>query len=152
MRGEIERDAASDTLLERAGGSFFEMLADLSEGAIAVDRSARIAWISDKYRTLLELSPDDPVVGRPVEEIIPASRMRRVVDSGEATLLDIMQFGKRWFVVTRVPVTAEDGTVIGGLGFVLYDRVDDLRPVVEKLGRLQRELESTQRQVESQRE
>ena len=152
MQGDVQDLAVSDALLERAGSSFFEMLADLSEGAIAVDRAARIAWISDKYRVLLGLGPDAPVIGRPVEEVIPASRMRRVVDSGEATLLDIMQFGQRWFVVTRVPVTAEDGTVIGGLGFVLYDRVDYLRPVVEKLERLQSELESTRRQLDRQRQ
>lgn len=143
---------ASDPLLNRAGSSFFAMLTDLSEGAIAVDRSAHVAWISDKYRTLLGLGTDEPVIGRPVEEIIPASRMRHVVESGEPTLLDIMQFGQRWFVVTRVPVTDEDGEVIGGLGFVLYDRVDYLRPVVDKLAVLQSELESTRRQLDRQRQ
>jgi transcriptional regulator with PAS, ATPase and Fis domain len=139
-------------LLERAGSSFFEMLTDRSEGAIAVDRDARVAWMSDKYRVLLGIADGETVEGRPVEEIIPASRMRDVVESGEATLLDVMQFGERWFVVTRVPVTDEAGGVIGGLGFVLYDRVDYLRPVVDKLAALQRELDSTRRQLDRQRQ
>ena len=146
------RTAGSETLLKRAGSSFFEMLTDLSEGAIAVDRAARIAWMSGKYRVLLGLEEGEPVEGRPVEEVIPASRMRHVVESGESTLLDVMQFGQRWFVVTRVPVTDEDGTVIGGLGFVLYDRIDYLRPVVDRLAMLQSELESTRRQLDRQRQ
>jgi len=128
------------------------MLADLSEGAIAVDAAARVAWISDKYRVLLGLAQDEPVEGRAVEELIPESRMRQVVETGEATLLDIMQFGQRWFVVTRVPVQDDEGEVIGGLGFVLYDRVDYLRPVTEKLALLQSELESTRRQLDRQRQ
>jgi transcriptional regulator with PAS, ATPase and Fis domain len=152
MQQEFGRDDRRDTLLARAGESFFAMLSDLSEGAIAVDRAARVAWMSEKYRTLLGLSGDDPVEGRPVEEIIPESKMRDVVDSGEATLLDIMQFGQRWFVVTRVPVRDEAGSVIGGLGFVLYDRVDYLRPVTDKLAVLQSELESTRRQLDRQRQ
>jgi len=146
-----EQPRATGALLQRAGSSFFELLADLSEGAIAVDADARVVWISDKYRGLLGLAPDAVVVGRAVEEIIPESRMRHIVETGDAELLDIMQFGRRWFVVTRVPVTDESGVVIGGLGFVLYDRVDYLRPVVDKLASLQSELESTRRQLDRQR-
>ncbi len=152
MARKSGRDDHRDTLLARAGESFFTMLSDLSEGAIAVDRAARVAWLSEKYRALLGLGAEDPVEGRPVEEIIPESKMREVVDSGEATLLDIMQFGQRWFVVTRVPVRDDSGNVIGGLGFVLYDRVDYLRPVTDKLAVLQSELESTRRQLDRQRQ
>jgi len=142
---------AHDVLLRRAGSSFFEMLTDLSEGAIAVDRDARVVWLSDKYRKLLGLQPDDAVLGRPVEDIIPQSQMRHTVEAGEPNLVDIMQFGQRWFVVTRMPVTDEAGHVIGGLGFVLYDRVEYLRPVVDHLVSLQNELESTRRQLDRQR-
>ncbi len=151
MASRAEALTDRDALLRRAGSSFFQMMTDLSEGVIAVDRAARVVWMSDKYRQLLGLAADEQVVGRPVEEIIPQSRMRNVVEAGEPNLVDLMQFGERWFVVTRVPVTDEGGAVIGGLGFVLYDRVDYLRPVVDQLANLQHELESTRRQLDRQR-
>jgi len=141
-----------ETLLRRAGSSFFEMLTDLSEGTIAVDMTARIVWMSDKYRRLLGIAETEEVDGRPVEEIIPNSRMRQVVESGEPNLVDLMQVGERWFVVTRMPVTDDDGHVIGALGFVLYDRVDYLRPVIDQLANVQHELESTRRQLDRQRQ
>jgi transcriptional regulator with PAS, ATPase and Fis domain len=107
--------------------------------------------MSDKYRRLLGIAAEDEIVGCPIEEVIPNSRMRQVVEAGEANLVDIMQVGERWFVVTRMPVTDDHGRIIGGLGFVLYDRVDYLRPVVDQLANLQHELESTRRQLDRQR-
>lgn len=151
MAARLDSLTDPKALLERAGQSFFKTLTDLSEGTIAVDAQARIVWVSDKYRKLLGLEPDDDPIGRPVEEILPQSRMRQVVESGEAHLIDVMQFGERWFVVTRVPVGDDRGEVIGAFGFVLYDRIDYLNPVFEKLTTLQNELESTRRQLDHQR-
>lgn len=151
MESAASAESARDALLRRAGGSFFERMVELSEGAIAVDRAAHVVWISDRYRRLLGLDADAPVIGRPVEECIPQSCMRRVVEDGEANLVDLMQFGERWFVVTRVPVTDEDDAVIGGLGFVLYDRAEYLRPIVNQLANLKSELETTRRQLAHQR-
>ena len=152
MKANARVATGHETLLRRAGSSFFEMLTDLSEGTIAVDMTARIVWMSDKYRRLLGIAEAEEVVGRPVEEIIPNSRMRQVVESGEPNLVDLMQVGERWFVVTRMPVTDDDGHVIGALGFVLYDRVDYLRPVIDQLANVQHELESTRRQLDRQRQ
>jgi transcriptional regulator with PAS, ATPase and Fis domain len=140
----------ADAVRRRAMLSLFEQLDSLCEGAVAVDRHARIVWINDKYRTMLGIG-DMPVVGREVEEVIPHSALRRIVETGQPILLDIMPFGTRSFVVTRVPVDDESGQVIGAVGFVLYDSVRYLKPLMTKFSRLQAELEQVRRRLVEQR-
>ena len=116
----------------------------MSEGSVAVDRDARITWINDKYCRLLGLADASDAIGRPVEEIIPESKMRQVVDSGRPILLDLMRFGERHFVVCRLPIKDAAGHVEGALGFVFYDRVDYLRPILDRFLALEAQLDKTQ--------
>jgi hypothetical protein len=54
-------------------------------------------------------------------------------------------------VVTRLPVRDEDGAVTGGVGFVLYDRPQYLKPLMSKFAKLQRDLAAAQRALAEQR-
>jgi transcriptional regulator with PAS, ATPase and Fis domain len=148
-RAELETD--TEAVYARAVRSLFALFEEMCEGALAVDRQARIVWINQKYRALLGVGDADDVIGHEVEDVIPHSMMRHVVESGRAILLDIMQFGDRWFVVTRLPVHDDAGRVDGAIGFVLFDRVDYLKPIVDKFARLQDELAAARRQLAGQR-
>ncbi|HXX85368.1 MAG TPA: sigma 54-interacting transcriptional regulator [Casimicrobiaceae bacterium] len=127
--------------------SLFERLNDLCEGALAVDAQARIVWINEKYVATLGLRSAREALGREVEEVIPNSLMREVVRTGQPILLDIMQFGEQSLVVTRMPLQDEGGKVIGAIGFVLYDRLHYLKPLVAKFAKLQMELADAQRKL-----
>ncbi|MGE5096535.1 MAG: sigma-54 interaction domain-containing protein [Betaproteobacteria bacterium] len=131
--------------------SLFEGLDHMCEGAIIVDREARIVWISDKYAARLRLSSAAEALGKVVEDVIPNSLMREVVRSGEPIMLDIMQFGDESFVVMRVPIKDERGRVIGAAGFMLFDRVRCLQPLVAKFQRLESELAHTQKSLAEER-
>ena len=137
----------SDAILRLAMRSLFERLNDSCEGALAVDARARIVWINQKYVATLGLKSAEEALGREVEEVIPNSLMREVVRTGQPILLDIMQFGEQSLVVTRMPLQDEGGKVIGAIGFVLYDRLHYLKPLVAKFARLQMELADAQRKL-----
>jgi transcriptional regulator with PAS, ATPase and Fis domain len=141
----------SDAILCLAMRSLFERLNDLCEGALAVDAQARIVWINEKYVATLGLRSAEEALGREVEEVIPNSLMREVVRTGQPILLDIMQFGAQSLVVTRMPLQDDSGKVIGAIGFVLYDRLHYLKPLVAKFARLQMELADAQRKLVEQR-
>ncbi len=147
-----EFPAKTDIVHTQAVGSLFTLFESICEGAIAVDAQARIVWINDKYRSLLGIDSSISVLGREVEDVIPNSLMRQVVQSGEPILLDIMQFQDRWFVVTRIPVKDEHGAVIGAVGFVLFDRLNYLRPLVSKFAKLRADLASAQRELAQRRQ
>lgn len=122
----------------------FESLGDSFKGAITVDAEARISWIDDRYRALLGLEADLDLVGRPVEQVIPHSLLRRVVETGRPILIDIMQFNDKQFVVCRLPLRSEDGKVQGAIGFVFYEEVDYLAPILGKFEVLQKQLTRAQ--------
>ena len=133
----------TDEVTHVAMQSLFSHLNDICEGAIIVDKRAKIVWLSPKYSLLLGIEDSNSVVGMPAETIIPQSMMRQVVRSGEPILLDIMPFGKESFVVTRMPVKSPDGKVIGAIGFVLYERLHFLKPLVAKFAQFQHALLQT---------
>jgi transcriptional regulator with PAS, ATPase and Fis domain len=131
--------------------SLFEGLDRMCEGALIVDRDARIVWISDKYAARLKLASADEAIGKVVEDVIPNSLMREVVRTGEPIMLDIMQFGDESFVVMRVPIKDERGRVIAAAGFMLYDRLRYLQPIVSKFQRLETELADIQKSLAEER-
>lgn len=137
----------SDEIRRVAMKTLFERLDSLCEGALAVDLRARVVWINDKYAKKLGLPSIDAALGREVEEIIPNSLMRRVVQTGEPILLDIMEFGEEQFVVTRMPLNDEQGRVIGAVGFVLYDRLQYLKPLVARFEQLRSDLATAKKQI-----
>lgn len=144
-------DTNAEAIHRQAVDSLFGLFEDLCEGAIAVDTEARIVWMNEKYRALLGIGEKEPIIGREIEEVIPNSLMREVVKSGRPVLLDIMQFGERWFVVTRIPLYRGKIEIIGAVGFVLYDRLDYLKPLISKFVQLQAALSNVQRQLDAQR-
>lgn len=130
---------------EQAVQSLFQLLENICEGAVVVSRDCRIEWISDNYLQLLGLDSAQQALGRPIEEVIPTSLLRHVVETGEPILLDIMDFKTQSFVVTRLPLRDDGGAVTGAVGFVLYDRPQYLKPLLSKFEKLQRDLKAAQR-------
>ncbi|SHF83795.1 sigma-54 interaction domain-containing protein [Devosia limi] len=141
----LERWPAANGLasIEEAVAAF-SLLRDFFEGAIIVDAQTRITWMDKRYRELLKLAPDFDPIGMPVEDIIPHSLLRRVVETGRPILLDIMNFDDRQFVVCRIPLKDAAGAVEGAIGFVFYDNVDYLAPILDKFEALQKQLTRAQ--------
>ncbi|MGZ5571646.1 MAG: sigma-54 interaction domain-containing protein [Usitatibacter sp.] len=131
--------------------SLFEGLDGMCEGAIIVDREARIVWLSDKYAARLKLASASEAIGKVVEDVIPNSLMREVVRTGEPIMLDIMQFGDESFVVMHVPIKDERGRVIGAAGFMLFDRLQYLQPLVSKFQRLETQLADIRKSLAEER-
>jgi len=138
----IRRQAARD---------LFDYFESCCEGAVAVDGEARVVWITEPYAAFLGLQDAGSALGRPVEEVIPNSLMREVVEQGQPILLDIMAHGERSLVVTRLPLRDEDGRIAGAVGFVLYDDPRSLQPVMTKFSRLRAELDAARRELAASR-
>ena len=131
--------------------SLFESLEELCEGTVIVDREARIVWINERYATTLGAASAADAIGRPIEEVIPSSLMRQVVTGGQPILLDIMQTNSKTFVVTRVPLKDEQGTIIGAIGFALFDQVQSLKPLFARLEAIQQELAVARKRLAEER-
>ncbi|SFU29697.1 sigma-54 interaction domain-containing protein [Pseudoduganella namucuonensis] len=136
-----------DGLKHLATPALLQRLDDICEGTIAVDARARIVWINKKYLHMLGYSDPQALLGHDIEEFIPHSLLRQVVNTGEPILLDLMAFGSETFVVSRLPLTDRAGKIIGAVGFCLYEKLHHLKPLLSKFSRLQQELAETRRQL-----
>jgi len=118
--------------------SVFQCL-EQSEGTLIVDKDARVVWICERYAARLGV---DPVraLGQVVEDVIPGSLMRQVLTTGKPHLLDLFHVAGQNFVVIRMPVKDEDGTVVGAVAFALFSDLEPLRPMLEGYSRLQTDL------------
>ena len=135
-----------------AASSLVKLFDSLYEGAVVIDQSGRITWINDKYKALIGWNGSEAIEGRLVEEVLPNSRLRHVVETGQADLLDVLMVGGRQMVVSRIPLHGEAGNVIGALGVILYDRLQALKPIVSKFQQMQTDLATVRKQLASGRQ
>ena len=134
-------------LLRLANESLLFQFSSICEGALIVDRHARICWMNEKYPRRLGLSDPAAAIGQPVEMFLPNSQMREVVESGQPIMLDIMDFGAESFVVLRLPLRDAHGHVQGALGLMLLDNAKSLAPLVSRYHQLHRELADTRHKL-----
>lgn len=142
-------------ILALAARSMFQLFSSVSQGMFLVDRSGRIVWVNEGYQRFLPdlgFSSLDQFLGRMVEEVIPNTQMRRVLETGEPVLIDLLDNRAGTFVVSRIPLRDEADRVIGAIGIVLFDHPETtLQPLIHKFALLQRDLDDARRELAVQR-
>jgi transcriptional regulator with PAS, ATPase and Fis domain len=152
----------AEGILALAARSMFHLFSSISQGMFLVDRSGRIVWVNEGYRRFLPalgFSSIDQFHGHLVEDVIPNTQMRRVLETGEPILIDLLTNKAGTFVVSRIPLRAEPaegdsepGEIIGAIGIVLFDHPETtLQPLISKFALLQRDLDDARRELASQR-
>jgi transcriptional regulator with PAS, ATPase and Fis domain len=149
----LPRDAAS--ILKFAARSMFDLFSSMSQGMMLVDRAGRVVWINEGYKRFLPalgFANVNEFVGRPVEEVVPNTLMRHVLETGKPILVDLLTNKAGTFVVSRIPLRDDSGEVIGVLGMVLFDHPETtLQPLIAKFARLQQDLDEARRELAAQR-
>jgi len=150
----LPRDGES--ILALAARSMFQLFSSISQGMFLVDRTGRIVWLNDGYKRFLPLlgfSSADEVVGHMVEDVVPNTQMRRVLETGQPILIDLLTNRAGTFVVSRIPLRDDQsGELIGAIGIVLFDHPETtLQPLISKFAHLQRDLDDARRELTRQR-
>jgi transcriptional regulator with PAS, ATPase and Fis domain len=153
----------AEGILALAARSMFQLFSSMSQGMFLIDRSGRIVWVNEGYRRFLPalgFSDLDQFQGHMVEDVIPNTQMRRVLETGEPVLVDLLTNKAGTFVVSRLPLREERpdgqggviGEVIGAIGIVLFDHPQTtLQPLLAKFALLQRDLDEARRELATQR-
>ena len=144
----------AEGILALAARSMFHLFSSISQGMFLVDRSGRIVWINEGYKRFLPalgFSSVDEFVGHLVEDVVPNTQMRHVLETGEPILIDLLTNKAGTFVVSRIPLRDEQsGEVIGAIGIVLFDHPETtLQPLISKFAPLQRDLDDARRELAS---
>jgi transcriptional regulator with PAS, ATPase and Fis domain len=143
-------------ILELAARSMFQLFSSISQGMFLVDRTGRVVWLNEGYKRFLPalgFSSVDQFLGHMVEDVVPNTQMRRVLETGQAVLIDLLTNRAGTFVVSRLPLRDErSGELIGAMGIVLFDHPETtLQPLISKFAHLQRDLDDARRELASQR-
>lgn len=104
------------------------ILHSLREGVVAIDADGRITLANNEAIRLLECAPD--VVGRPVEEVIPNTRLREVVRTKRAEYDQEQQLRTKVIITNRVPVIV-NGEVTGAIA--TFRDKQDVKTLAEEL-------------------
>jgi transcriptional regulator with PAS, ATPase and Fis domain len=150
----LPRDGAS--ILALAARSMFHLFSKISQGMFLVDRTGRIVWVNDGYKRFLPalgIASVDQFVGHMVEDVVPNTQMRRVLETGQPVLIDLLTNRAGTSVVSRIPLyDDESGELIGAIGIVLFDHPETtLQPLISKFAHLQSELDDARRELASRR-
>ncbi len=112
----LELDEIAALLQEREA-----MLHGVREGVLGYDTKGRVLLANDKVRELLELPAG--VVGRAIDELIPAGRVREVVRGTVAGADQVVVIGERVLVVNRMPIRVDYRRHLGWV-VTFHDRTE----------------------------
>ncbi|HEY8889107.1 MAG TPA: sigma 54-interacting transcriptional regulator [Clostridium sp.] len=82
----------------------------ISEGIIAIDRERRITTFNSSAEKIMGISNKD-AIGQLVDELIPDTKLSRVIEKNKPELGRLQQIGKTQVLVNRVPIIIKGKTV-----------------------------------------
>ena len=141
-------DAMRSQALQSLGSTF----ARLAEGAFVIDRQARIVWANDRYLKFVGVTDRASVIGKPIVEVVPTTRMPHVVETGSSIPFDLIEVNETWAVVSRFPIKNEHDEILGGFCLVLYNNLDFMKPVIDRVNQLRAELDTTRSKLDRARQ
>lgn len=112
---------------------FKEILEHLRDGVIIVDSSGIVTYLNRQAQQITGLDPQK-VLGQPAVDVIPNSRLNRVVKTGKPEIGKKQQIGETVIITNRYPLKDEQGKIVGAVGIFrdvteierLSDRISDL--------------------------
>lgn len=100
----------------------------MGDGIIAIDREHRITVFNEAAKRIIGVSGD--LVGRPVLEVIPDSRLPRTAETGEAEFNQERPIGKSVILASRFPIKVK-GEIVGAVS--LFKDKTEVRRLAEEL-------------------
>ena len=135
VRAVLEEAFGPYGITEETEEALRTLLDNRYEGLIVVDRQGRVVYMNRENERFLGL-PRGGAKGRPIQELVPSSRLHVVSKTGRAEVADLQEIQGKTKVVARIPIR-KDGRVIGAMGSIMFRDLEE----VSKLTRMVRVLE-----------
>jgi PAS domain S-box-containing protein len=100
------------------------------DGMIAVDRSSIVTLFNRAAERITGLR-SEAVIGQPVQEVIPNTRLHIVLSEGKSELNQEQRLKDVVILTSRVPVRDEQGAIIGAVA--VFRDVTELRALTDKV-------------------
>ncbi|MFP4406894.1 MAG: sigma 54-interacting transcriptional regulator [Spirochaetaceae bacterium] len=103
------------------------------EGIIAVDRNAILTVWNRAAERILRISAGE-ALGRPIQEVIPITRLPQVIDTGESELNGQVTVNGVTIITNRMPLVNAAGEVVGA--FAVFRDISELEELAEEITNL----------------
>lgn len=103
------------------------------DGIIAVDEHARVTLVNRAAEKIIRCS-SETALGRPVDDVVPSSRLPIVLKTGRAELNWKHQLEHTSIITTRIPIVDPEGTTIGA--FAVFRDVTHVVELAEEVTNL----------------
>lgn len=115
--------------------------------AIVIDEMGTIRYISRAYADIIGLSTED-IIGKPVEKVIPNTRLKNVIKTEHAELgqIFIMKNGIPT-ICNRFPIRDKNGKIRGAISTATFYDIDKVAQLKAEIDKLRKENEIYQRQL-----
>ena len=124
----------------------------IPSGIIFCDSKKKIQFINRTYADYLGVSQKE-VIGKSILDYIPGSRINVVLETGEPELGFKCSVGegkeKKILIVNRIPVTGEEGAVVGVISQSLFGDIGELKDLSDRLELLEKKVSSYREKIRS---
>ncbi|AFH64702.1 ATP-binding protein [Paenibacillus caseinilyticus] len=112
------------------------ILETIREGILAVNREGVVTLANPYALRLLGLPEHSDITGRPLQELLPNTRLTEVISSGQAEFDQEMLIGSHEVIVNRVPITGWNGGIEGAVSS--FRSKSELYRLAEELSQVRR--------------
>lgn len=119
---------------EAAPSYHLEVILDtIHDALVAIDNQGRIILFNPAAADILGISREE-ALGKPVETIIPNTRLLRVLETGVTEVNRQQQLKDRTILTTRIPVRDNDGRIMGAVA--VFRNISEARKLAEEITNL----------------
>lgn len=124
----------------------------LPTGIYFCDTNSIIRFINTAYAEYLGVTPEE-AIGRPVQDFIPGTRAKLVMESGKTEFGDLGPLSTdgrgKTLIVNRIPVKNQEGVICGMISQALFGDPNELKATAARIEQLGRTVRFYKEQVRS---
>lgn len=140
--------------LKTTNGDFDDILElilnNLPIGIIFCDTQCKIQFINRTYADYLGID-QSRVIGKPITDYIPDSRLDTVLKTGRPEFRDKCHFGEgkkeRILIVNRIPVLGKNKTILGVISQSLFGDLEELKELADRIDALEKKVTSYKEKI-----
>ena len=108
------------------------------EAIIVIDDKGKIVLVNEAACNFFD-KRESLLLNKPVDQVIENTMLPRTLKTGMSETNEVQVIGGRTYIVSRMPIIRA-GKVIGAVGKIIYQRLEEVKVVAEKLAQMEHEL------------
>lgn len=135
---ELDRIASELETTKELYETLLTVLNIAYEAIVLINEEGRITLVNEAACRFFR-KREEELLNKPIEEVMPHSRLLRTLKTGMAETNEVQVIEGQPCIVSRSPIVRK-GKVIGVVGKITYQKLEEVRELSEKLAEMDREL------------